>query len=179
MLANPDIDVQSMPSKAAPHQMHSFVLVYSRLPSLVVMPPVVAIAIPVMFFLLNSITYGHSIHLVAVAMLLWQVGIMAIHRFSSQSAEALDKALTDNEMRLPAMALAASAVILAVVTRFTGETLAWRVPVSVLAGFFLRVCFGILLLEIGISMRYVGPLSISKSARTTENLQKDDMPYEI
>ena len=151
----------SKPSQAAPHQMHSLVLLYSRLPALVILPPFMAVAIPVVFFILNVIFSGHAIHFAVSTLLLWQVGILTIHHFCS-SAASVEKALRDNEIRLPVLAITASTVLLLAVTRFiTGDALAWHLPLPRLFAFFFRTCFGIVLLEVGVFLRYFGPPSIS------------------
>jgi len=158
---NYNIQSSSQPPQAAPHQMHSLVLLYSRLPALVILPPFLALAIPVIFSILNFIFSGHAIHFAITTITLWQVGILTIHHYCASSTTSLEKALRENEIRLPALAVTASAVMLFAVTRMTGDTLAWHLPVPRLVGFFVRTCFGIVLLEVGVFLRYFGPPSIS------------------
>ena len=151
-------------SKVTAHQTHAMLLLYTRLPYLSVAPAFAALGIPFIFYFLNLATYGHAVYTAALAGMIWYAGMTAIHTYAS-TPEGVAKAMGRNEVTLPAIALVFSGLILFLVTRLTGDLLAWYPSALDLLSVFGRVTWSVLLVQLGVFLRYFGPLSMSKLRR--------------
>ena len=154
------------------HQIHSLMLLYPRLASLVWAPIVAPILIPCAFHLVNAVTAGHAVYALALTAVLWQAGIGAIHHYAGSScssssdgnndADAVDKALAINEVRLPVLAASTSIVLVGAASWVLGDVLAWFPSVQASTVVFFQLVCTIALLQGSVFLRYFGPLSISK-----------------
>ena len=146
------------------HQVHSLMLLYARLASLVCAPVVTPILLPLALGVVNVMTGGQALVVLLLTALLWRAGIAAIYHYCGSSTVALDKALAVNETRLPVLAAVTSAVLVHLVRWTLGGAamLAWYPSVSQTVAFFGRVECTVVLLQASVFLRYFGPLSISK-----------------
>ena len=157
------------------HQVHSLMLLYPRLVSLVWAPIVTPVILPVLFFSVNALTAGHAVFTAFLAALLWWGGIAAIHHYTGSATSsaaananddtALDKALALNETRLPLLAVTTSALVVHLTSWLLGDALAWYPSMSAAVVWFGRCECAIIVLQVSVFLRYFGPLSISKYSK--------------
>lgn len=152
-----------MASQATLHQMMAFLLVYSRLPPLVLVPPLAIMAMPIMFFILNYFTDGHGHCAVLGIIVLWHSLAVLIKKLS-RSPEKAEESLARNEFRLPFLSLFITLVFLKSITRFTGDALVYFPSTNTFTWGFVRLAIVTFLLEVATCLRYFSPPSISKCA---------------
>lgn len=153
-----------MPSQASLQQTLSLLSIYSRLPGLVIVPPLTSLLIPVVYLVLNYATSGHAHIALISSIAFYTLGIFMIHRLAS-SPEKVAKALERSEVSLPGISVALSVLLRYFLTYFAGNSFSSYPALKDLFGIFGRIAAALFLLEVAVVLRYVGPFSISKFFR--------------